>query len=40
MVDWSEILGCVAAIDTRANSDSGFKRIREVGGVDEGNLLS
>jgi len=40
MVDRSEILGCVAAVDTRATSVSGFKRSAEVRGVDEGNLLS
>ena len=40
MVDWSEILGYVAAVNTRATSGSGFKRIGEVGGVDEGDLLS
>ena len=40
MVNWSEILGYVAAVDTRATSDSGFKRTGEVGGVDEGDLLS
>ena len=40
MIDWSEISGRVAAIDTRATSDSGFKYTGEVGGDDEGVLLS
>ena len=40
MVNWSEISGCVAAIDTRATSDSGFKYTGEVEGDDEGDLLS
>ena len=40
MISWSDILGYVAAVDTRATSNSGFNRIGEVGGVDEGNLLS
>ena len=40
MVDRSEILGCVAAVDTRATFISGFKRSGEAGGVDEGDLLS
>ena len=40
MVDWSEILGYEAAVNTQATFDSGFKRTGEVGGVDEGDLLS
>ena len=40
MVDWSEILGYVAAVDIRPTSDSEFKCTEEVGGVDEGDLLS
>ena len=40
MVDSSEISECVAAVDTRAISDSGFKCNGEVRGDDEGDLLS
>lgn len=40
MVDWSEITGCVVVVDTRATSDFGFKCNGEVGGDDEGDLLS
>ena len=40
MIDRSEILGCVVAFDTRATSDSRIKRTGEVGGDDEGDLLS
>ena len=40
MISWSGILGYVAAVDTRATSNSGFNRTGEVGGVDEGELLS
>ena len=39
-VDCSEISGCVAAVDTQATSNSGFKCNGEVGGDDEGDLLS
>jgi len=40
MIDWSEISGCVAKVDIRATSDSGFKCTGEVMGDDEGDLLS
>ena len=40
MISWSDILGLVAAVDTRANSNSGVNRIGEVEGVGEGDLLS
>ena len=40
MIDRSEILGCVAASDTRATSDSGIKGTGEVRGDDEGDLIS
>ena len=40
MISWSDILGCVAAVDARATSRSEFNRTREVGGVGEGDLLS
>ena len=40
MISWSDILGYVAAVDTRATSNSGFNRTGEVEGVDEGDLLS
>ena len=40
MVNWSEISGCVAAIDTLETSDSRFKYTGEVGGDDKGDLLS
>ena len=39
MMSWSDILGYVAVMDTRATPNSGFNRTREVGGVDEGDLL-
>ena len=40
MISWSDILGYVAVVDTRETSNSGFNRTGEVGGVDEGDLLS
>ena len=40
MLDWFEISGCVVAVDTRATYASGFKCTGEVGGDDEGDLLS
>ena len=40
MVDCSEISGCVAVVDTRATSDSGFQCNGQVRGDDEGDLLS
>ena len=40
MISWSEIVGYVAAVDTRATSNSEFNRTGEVGGVDEGDLIS
>lgn len=40
MVGWSEILGYVAAVIIRPTWDSEFKFSEEVGGVDEGDLLS
>ena len=40
MVDWSEILGYVAAVNIWLTSDSEFKCTEEVEGVDEGDLLS
>ena len=40
MIGWSEILGYVVVVDTRATSNSEFNRTGEVGVVDEGDLLS
>ena len=40
MIDWSDIFEYVAVVDTRATSNSGFNRVGEVEGVDEGVLLS
>jgi len=40
IVDWSEMSGSVAVVDTRATSNSGFKCNGEVGGDGEGDLLS
>lgn len=39
MISWSDILGYVAVVDTRATSNSGFNHTGEVEGVDEGDLL-
>ena len=39
MIIWSDVLGCIAAVDTRATSGSGLNRAGEVGGVGEGDLL-
>ena len=39
MIRWSDVLGCMAAVDTRATSGSGFNRTGEVGGVGEGDFL-
>jgi len=40
MISCSDILGLVAAVDTRATSNSGVNHIGEVEGVGEGVLLS
>ena len=40
MISWSDNLGFVAAVDTRATSNFGVNRIGEVEGVGEGDLLS
>jgi len=40
MISWSDVLGFVAVVDTRATSNSGVNRIGEVEGVGEGDLLS
>ena len=40
MISWSDVSGCVAAVDARATSSSEFNRTGEVGGVGEGDLLS